>query len=174
MKKKYLFIILFILLLSGITLGYSRLLETLSIDGDVTVSPVNFDIRLKELTITDGSFLNEGNNTSSIDINNNKKVNFNVSLSEPNQFYEFTFKIANQGTMGGYLTSITETGTTIEEINSNDNIFYSVETLPVTNDYFNVSMEKTIKIRIEFIGEEATEPFLINKSFEFSFSKDPV
>ena len=174
-KKRIIIIALFTLLLCGISLGYSRLLATLSIDGDVNVSEVRFDIRLKNLTVTDGSFLDDGNNTSAIDLSNNKKVSYNVTVSKPGDFYEFTYKIANQGTMAGYLTSITETGTTIENINLHPEIYYSVEGMPRVNDLFNPNDERTVKIRIEYIGEEEAEtPFTITKSFEYAFSKNQV
>ena len=174
-KKRVLIIVLFLIILCGISLGYSRLLATLSIDGDVSVSEVRFDIRLKNLAVTEGSFLDEGNNTSAIDLSNNKKVSYNVTVSKPGEFYEFTYKIANQGTMAGYLTNLTETGTTIENINLHPEIYYSVEGMPRINDLFNPNDERTIKVRIEYIGEEEAEtPFTITKSFEYAFSKNQV
>ena len=169
MKKTFL-IPVFIVLILFITLGYSKLMATLDIDADVNLSEVIWDVQFKDINILEGSFTNNDENYVRIDPTNPKKFSYNITLNEPEDFYEFTIKIRNNGTINALLSAINETGTTDSEIIDTPYIDYVVEGMPKVNSILNKKAEKTIRIRFEYLPDLGGESsYNVTKSIELDY-----
>jgi len=120
--------------------------------------------------VTNGSFLNNDSNISVIDPNDDTIVSYNITLTEPGQFYEFTVDIVNDGNLVGLLDEVRETGTTKAELDEIEFLKYTITGLPEKNSLLNPGNEnkKTVVIRLEY-------PFDIEESdlpdSDFTFTK---
>ena len=181
-NNRFILITIFILLLISISLGYSKLMATLSIDGDVTIKEVTWNMFLDNIQIKENSFTNNNSNIAKIDENNNKKIICDITLNEPGDFYEFSFDIVNNGTLNGKISNIIETGTTIEEINLLDYIDYSMSNMPIINrTVISADDRVTVTIRLEYLdglidNEEEEEiqydSFSFEKTIELEFEEE--
>ena len=168
-KYRYYFIVLFILLICGISLGYSKLMASLNIDANVNVGAVRWDVSFKDITITDGSFTNDDNNYVRIDPEHPNKLSFVITLNEPGNFYEFTVKVKNSGTINAILDSLTVTGTEDSTIINTPYIDYVMEGLPTVGSTLDSNTEKTIRVRIEYLNLGTTVPFTVEKGIELNY-----
>lgn len=171
MKKKYRYYISFIVvaLIIGMGFGYSKLMATLSIDANVNVSSVRWNIECKNISVKEGSFTNNDTNYVRIDPENPNKISYNVTLNSPGDFYEFTFKIANTGTLRGKLDNIVSTGTSDTDIIDTEYIDYSVN-LPTRGSTLSPNGELIVKIRLEYLpGLGGTESYNVTKNYEFNY-----
>ena len=173
LNKKLVFVSLFLLLIAGITLGYARLEETLSIKGDTKISKVGWLVHFKNLEVTEGSYTSNGENTAVIVDEDDTKVTYSVTLHQPGDFYEFTVDIVNDGTLDAKLNDRRETGTDISGIPF---VEYSVEGLPAINSVLKVgeSNKKTVRIRIEYPldirpVDLPTEDYTFTKTIELDY-----
>ena len=149
LRKRNIFIALFLLLIVGISFGYARLETTLSITGDTKISKVGWLVHFKNIQVTEGSFLNEGGNSAVIVDADDTKVTYSVTLKNPGQFYEFTVDIVNDGTLDAKLNARSETGTDITDLPF---VSYSVEGLPALDSVLKPgnANNKTVRIRVEY------------------------
>ncbi|MBR3117011.1 MAG: hypothetical protein IKF36_03955 [Bacilli bacterium] len=169
-KYRYYFIILFIVLIGGISLGYSKLMASLNIDANVNVGGVRWDISFKDISVTSGSFTNDNNNYVRIDPEHPNKLSFVITLNEPGNFYEFTVKVKNSGTMNAILDSINLTGTEDSTIIDTPYIDYTMEGLPSVGSTLNKDGEKTIRVKIEYLPNlGGTTPFTVEKGIELNY-----
>ena len=111
-NKKRNRIYLLVLLLLGITVGFAALATTLKINGNASITKNNWSVYWDEdsIAVTQGS---KGDTTPTVengeDGSVNTKVNWNVNLEVPGDFYEFTIDAANAGTIDAMITGITPT-----------------------------------------------------------------
>ncbi|MBR3117012.1 MAG: hypothetical protein IKF36_03960 [Bacilli bacterium] len=151
LNKKFL-IPVFLLLLVGVSLGYSALQTTLQINGNTKISKTEWIVHFSNIQVTEGSYLNSGNNTAVIDANDDTKVTYTVTLNAPGDFYEFTVDIVNEGTLPAKLDAIRETGLTPAQIAEIPYLDYSVTGMPSVGDVLNVGAanKNTVTIRVEY------------------------
>ena len=169
-KYKYYFIAILFLLIVGISFGYSKLMATLEIDGDVNVSPVKWNIEFVNLSITEDSFTNNNSNIVKIDPEKPNRILFNVTLDKPGDFYEFTVNIKNSGSLNAKFDSVIETGTTNEVLINTPYIDYSINGLPSEDSILSVNSSKEIKVRIEYLsGLGGTSSFNVEKGIELKY-----
>ena len=90
----YLLLIFSLALLIGV--GYAALSATLKINGQTTINKASWDIYMKDISVTSGSV--EATTIPSLN-NTNTAINFTVKLTKPGDFYEFTVKEVNAGTI---------------------------------------------------------------------------
>lgn len=175
MKKKHIYYISIIVILFVVCIGfgYSKLMATLSIDAKINVSSVKWDIACKNIVVSDGSFTNSNVNYAKIDPENPNKISFNVTLNRPGDFYEFTFKLVNSGTLKGKLNSITTSGTTDDDIAETPYIDYKVVGLPSRGSTLSLEGEQLIRIRIEYLPDlGGTTSYNISKSYTFNYVRN--
>ena len=179
LRKRFIFIALFIALIAGISFGYAELKTTLSINGDTKIAKVGWNVHFKNLSITNGSFLNpnadtgNNDNTAVIDTTDDTKITFNVTLKEPGQFFEFSFDIANDGTLVAKLDDVRETG---DDISALPYVTYNVSNLPAEGSTLGTGASNYVRvtIRVEFpfdIDAEdlPTTDFTFSKSIELDY-----
>jgi hypothetical protein len=101
MKKNKQMTFLFIccsLLLLGII--YAILQANLKINGTTKISSNLWDVHFENIIVTPESVaIGTGDTAATIDPTNNCKIDFEVTLSLPGDFYEFTADIVNAGTI---------------------------------------------------------------------------
>ena len=103
----YLLLIFSLALLIGV--GYAALSVTLNINGQTTINKASWDIHMEDINVTSGSVTA----TTAPTLDTAKTtVNFSVKLTNPGDFYEFTVKEVNKGTIDAMVSTISKTGLT--------------------------------------------------------------
>lgn len=169
-KYRFYLILLFILLIGGISFGYSKLMASLNIDANVNVGAVKWDVAFKDISITEGSFTNDDANYIRIDPEDPSKLSYKITLNEAGNFYEFTVKVKNSGTINAILDSINMSGTEDSTIINTPYIDYVMEGLPSEGSILNKNTEKTIRLKIEYLPNlGGTEPFILEKTIDLDY-----
>lgn len=104
-KRKHTLIFGILLLILGLGLGYAFLTTTLNINGTTDVDSNTWSIYFDNVQVTSGSV---SASTPVID-SSKTTVAFNVHLSKPGDFYEFTVDAVNDGTIDAMIDTITKT-----------------------------------------------------------------
>ncbi len=103
----YLAAIFSVALLIGV--GYAALSATLNINGQTTINKASWDIHMEDINVTSGSVTA----TAAPTLDASKTtVSFSVKLTNPGDFYEFTVKEVNKGTIDAMVSTISKTGLT--------------------------------------------------------------
>ena len=96
------------LLLIGVV--YAILQANLQINGIAKISSNTWDIHFDNIQINTNSVaIGENDSPATIDPENNCKVDFEVTLSLPGDFYEFTVDVVNSGTIDGMIGELNKT-----------------------------------------------------------------
>ena len=101
MQRRYLFTVLFIILLS-ISLGYALLTTNLNIVGTTIVKDNKWDIYFDNVQVSSGSV---SASTPAIDTNKTT-VSYSVNLNLPGDYFEFTVDAVNAGTIDGMISAV--------------------------------------------------------------------
>ena len=99
--KKY--SILVLLLIVGISIGYALLSTTLRITGKSSIGKSSWDVHFENIQIKEGSVAATKEPTIT---NNTTIANFELKLSKPGEYYEFTVDVVNDGTIDAMIDSI--------------------------------------------------------------------
>ena len=149
------FILFSLILILGVV--YSVLQANLQINGTTKITQNSWDVHFDSIQVTNGSVpIGTGDTGAKIDPNNPLKVDFEVTLSTPGDFYEFTVDVENDGSIDAMISTLTKS----LKVNN-----VAVETVP---DYLTYSVtyeddseilehhllakntKETLKIRLEF------------------------
>ena len=103
----YLLLIFSLALLIGV--GYAALSVTLKINGQTTINKASWDIHMEDINVTTGSVT--ATTVPTLDTAKTT-VSFSVTLTNPGDFYEFTVKEVNKGTIDAMVSTISKTGLT--------------------------------------------------------------
>lgn len=103
MRRKSLFIGI-ILLIIGLSLGYAVLSSNLNINGTSHINNATWNIYWDNVQVTTGSVT-----ASTPNISNGTTVSYNVTLTNPGDYYEFTVDAVNAGSINAIIDSITTT-----------------------------------------------------------------
>ena len=167
----------YFVILSLLVIGivYAILQANLQINGIAKIKSNSWDIHFNNIQVNEDSVsIGTGDSPATIDPENNCKIDFEVTLSLPGDFYEFTVDVVNAGTIDGMIGSLT---TSLKV----DNVV--VDTVP---DYLNYTVtyedgseileihlleknkQETYKVRLEFRTdiEELPETTTISTSLE--------
>ena len=150
MKKNktqvYLLLIFSLALLIGI--GYAALSATLNINGQTTINKASWDVHMEDINVTSGSVT-----ATTIPTLDTAKttVNFSVKLTNPGDFYEFTVKEVNKGTIDAMVSTISKTGLTTTQAKYLDyTVTYSDGTALAEKQLLKSNQSETLKIRVAF------------------------
>ena len=102
-NKKKLFSFLFLFALS-LGVGYAILSTDLSIAGDTLFKKSTFDVHFENTNITSGSVTPLSGPTIG---SNLISVFYNITLTNPGDFFEFTVDVKNSGTIDAMISSVT-------------------------------------------------------------------
>ena len=163
-NRNYIYIGLFLLLIVGVSLGYSALKTTLNINGSTKINKNSWVVHFKNLNVTTGSFLNENNNTVLLS-ENDTKLTYTVTLKEPGDFYEFTVDIANDGSLDALLEDVRNTTSikVYDSVNDEWNDFsgeesslkfitHTITGIPAENSVLEpgTANYKNVKVRVDY------------------------
>ena len=142
----YLLLIFSLALLIGV--GYAALSATLNINGQTTINKASWDIHMEDINVTSGSVT--ATTVPTLDTAKTT-VNFSVKLTNPGNFYEFTVKEVNKGTIDAMVSTISKTGLTATQAKYLDYIVtYSDGTALAEKQLLKSNQSETLKVRIAF------------------------
>ena len=109
----------------GITIGYSFLQQSLLITGTSKIKESNWDVHFESINIKEGSVEIDENDSSlkraTIDSTNKTRVEYSVLLNKPGDFYEFTVKAVNAGTIDAMIEKVQST-ILVNDVDRTDNL----------------------------------------------------
>ena len=108
-NKKTIYGIIFVLIcLVGI--GYAALVSNITITGTAAIKSASFDVHFENITLTNGSVeinTTSGDSAATIEPTNRTRIDYSVTLEKPGDFYEFTDKVVNGGTVDAMVNTVT-------------------------------------------------------------------
>ena len=168
-KKMDIMYILLLIVLASIGTGYAYIKSDLNINGTANVTAANWDVHFENLNVTAGSVTA----TTPADITDDTTVEFAATLEEPNDYYEFTVDVVNDGTMDAMIDSfsISPTLTTAQANYLEYTIEYSDGTPLVNEQELRQGTSETIKVRFSYIeNSDKTNYPTTDQSFNIEFS----
>ena len=172
-KRKMLYTMLFLLLLS-IGIGYAALTTNLSIDGSSTLVAGNWDIHFANISVTNGSVA-IGTGNSAATITTPTTVTYNVTLTNPGDFYEFTVDVVNAGTIDAMIETISSKLNGVEITTLPGNLDYSVTYSDgarlAPNQLLEAGNSEKYRVRIKYktdLNPEDLSPDTTNLTLSFS------
>ena len=142
----YLLLIFSLALLIGI--GYAALSATLNINGQTTINKASWDIHMEDINVTSGSVT--ATTVPTLDTAKTT-VNFSVKLTNPGDFYEFTVKEVNKGTIDAMISTISKTGLTATQAKYLDyTVTYDSGLALAEKQLLKSNQSETLKVRIAF------------------------
>lgn len=153
-KKKTTIYVTILIVIACLTVGYALLSTSLNITGNTILSGNTWDIHWENVQVSDGS--TTGNTKEAI-ITNPTKVEFNINLNEPGDYYEFTVDAVNEGTIDGMIDVIStnvyqSNGTTPATLPSaiTYSITYDDDTPLEQYQSLPANSSNTYKVRVEY------------------------
>lgn len=142
------------ILILGLSAGFAALSTRLSINGQTKIDKVGWDIRFENIVVTDGSVeIGTGSQAATINPTDKTKVTYNIALTQPGDFYEFTVDVVNKGSIDAKLESIVKDELSdAQDAYANYTVSYVDGTSPTIGETLLAgdANKKTLKIRIEF------------------------
>ncbi len=147
--KKYLSVVILLLLLVGITVGYAVLSSNLSISGTSTINKPTWDVHFENLSTTSGSVT--ATTAPSISANG-LTITYAVALAKPGDFYEFTVDVKNAGTVAAKLSALpTVSGvSSAQDVYTNYTFTHTDNTAITAGETLAAGASKNFKVRVEF------------------------
>ncbi|MBQ6497722.1 MAG: hypothetical protein IJI58_03300 [Bacilli bacterium] len=152
-RKKVLSVLVLLLLVLGITIGYSVLSQTLNIQGTSSVGGSTWNVHFENVQVDPDSV--SGTNVTTAPVasgTNTISLSYNVTLNQPGDFYEFTVDVKNGGSIDAKLNEIpTITGPTpAQDVYTNAIFVNSDDTPVVAGQTLAAGAKRTYKVRVEF------------------------
>ena len=175
-KQVTTYFILFSLLLIGVV--YAILQANLQINGTAKIQANTWDVHFDNIQVNENSVsLTQDDSAATIDPENNCKVDFEVTLSIPGDFYEFTIDVVNAGTIDGMIGELNKTlkvnNETVEEVP--DYLIYDVtysDGVEIEQNHkITAGTTETYLVRLEFKTdiEELPQATTITTSLESQY-----
>ena len=163
--------IVLILLVVALGIGYSYLNTELNINGTANINSANWSVYWNNVQVKSGSV---SASTPTIDTNKTT-VNFNVTLAEPGDYYEFSVDAVNAGTLDAMIDTISSklNGTTITTLPAylEYTVTYSDGTPLQINQELLHDTTETYKVRIAYKDDiSASDLPSTNQSLSLQFS----
>ena len=147
-------VILAIALFVTITIGYAALSASLTINGSSSIHNATWNIHFENIQVTTGSVTGDSVvHVASLD-SERTTVSYELVLSVPGEFYEFTVDTKNDGTVDGMIESI-DSKVNNESISNLPNyldysIMYSDGSQLQNKQALNAGSKETLRVRIEY------------------------
>ena len=151
------------LLLIGVV--YALLQANLQINGIAKILNNTWDVHFDNIQVNENSVsIESGDSAAAIDPENNCKVDFEVTLNLPGDFYEFTIDVVNSGTIDGMIGTLNKT------------LIINNETLSEVPDYLNYSITYDDGVEIEEnhkVSAGTVETYLVRLEFKSDIEELP-
>ncbi len=148
-KKKYVGILLLVVLLLTITVGFALLSSTFNINGETKINDSVWDIHFDNLLVSSGSVTPDTAATITPDELN---INYAITLDKPGDFYEFTVDVVNEGTIDAKLDSlpIVEGVSSEQDVYVNYTFTHTDGSEILVGEELKVGESENFKVRVEF------------------------
>ncbi len=174
-SKKFVLSLLVLLLLT-ISIGYATLSTTLKINGTSGINNPTWNVHFANIEVTDGSV--SATKAATIDTATTT-VDYNVDLTKPGDFYEFTVDVKNEGSINAKLSALpTISGVSTEQdVYTNYTVTYKDGSAIKADDKLASGETKTLKVRVEFDknitnDQLPTKAQTLNLTFEMNYVQD--
>ena len=167
-KMSIMYILLFVVMLS-LGVGYSYIKSDLNINGTAKIKNARFDVHFANLNVTSGSVTA----TTPASITDTTTVGFAATLENPNDFYEFTVDVVNNGTMDAMIdsSSISPALTTAQQKYLEYQITYSDGTPLANKQELKVGTTETLKVKFRYkINSDTTNYPTEDQTFTIAFT----
>ncbi len=148
-KKRQLYRLLFLFLLC-MGIGYAALTSNLNINGIANIANSSWDIHFENIQVKDGSITPD----SAANIDTDTSVSYEVTLSQPGDFYEFNVDVVNDGTIDGMISTVSSKMNNVEITTLPNHLEYSVtyedDIAIAPNQLLAAGTSETYKVRIAF------------------------
>ncbi len=145
---------LLLLLILFISVGYAILQSNLNITGTTGINNAKWDIHWNNVQVTTGSVTGTNVTTPATIDTNKTTVNYNITLSKPGDYYEFTVDAVNSGTIDGMIDTISSKLNNVEITTLPNYLNYSVTYSDgaelQANQELKAGTTETYKVRIEY------------------------
>ena len=154
-NKKRLSIIAFLVMIAAITIGYSALSSTLNITGTSRITAAGWDVHFANVNVASGSVTGtqvvQAPTITQVD-GKDIKVEYEVNLNIPGEYYEFTVNVVNGGTINAKLSAApTLTGVSpAQDVYVNYTFTHGDGSAVTAGETINAGASKTYKVRVEF------------------------
>ena len=168
-KKMNIIYILLLIVLASIGTGYAYIKSNLNINGTANVTAASWDVHFENLNVTTGSVTA----TTPANITDDTTVEFSAELAEPNDFYEFTVDVANDGTMDAMIDSfsISPELTTAQAKYLEYTVTYSDGVELEDKQELKQGTTETLKVRFSYIeNEDKTNYPTEDQTFNIEFT----
>lgn len=149
-SKKYVTVLVLLLLLMGVTIGYSALSTGLNITGTSKITNATWNIHFADtITPTSGSVTP----TTAPTLDTNKtKITYAADLAKPGDFYEFTATVVNEGSIDAKLGALptVEGVSAAQDVYVNYTFTHSDGTAVASGETIAAGQSKAYKVRVEF------------------------
>lgn len=154
-NKKRLTIVALLIMVAAITIGYSALSSTLNITGTSRITAAGWDVHFANVNVASGSVTGSQvvqaptiTQVGGKDI----KVEYEVNLMVPGEYYEFTVNVVNGGTIDAKLSAApTLTGvSSAQDVYVNYTFTHSDNSAVTVGETIAAGASRTYKVRIEF------------------------
>ncbi len=172
-KSMSIMYILLFVVLASLGAGYAYIKSDLKINGTANVISASWNVHFENLQVTTGSVTA----SSPASITDDTTVEFAATLDEPNDFYEFTVDVANDGTMDAMIDSfeITPELTTAQEKYLEYTIAYSDGTPLANKQELKANTSENIKVRFSYIeNSDKTNYPTEDQTLNIEFSMDYI
>lgn len=150
-KNKNQKVFIFLVLLLAISIGYALIATTLKINGSSNVKSARWNVYWDNLQVKEGSSPIHGNSATRIVDYYKTIVEYDIELSEPGDFYEFSVDAVNDGSLDAMIETITDSGLTAKQ---KEYINYSVKykdgSEVKVNDKLTAHTRDTYVVRLEY------------------------
>ena len=173
---------IFFILICLVAIGYAAIVSNITIAGTAKIKTNNFDVHFENVTVTTGSVeinTTAGDSAATIEPTNRTRIDYSVTLEKPGDFYEFTVKVVNGGTIDTMISSVTSKMNNVVINNNLPNYLeYSVayedgiEIEP--NHELNATQVETYRVRVAYRtdinpSDLPTTPSTLNFNFSVNY-----
>lgn len=148
--KRYLSVLVLVLLLLGVTIGYSALNQGLNISGTSKITNATWDVHFANVQVKSGSVT--AITAPTAPVSGATTMTYEVNLSTPGDFYEFSFDVENAGSVDAKLSALpTLSGVSAaQDVYTNYTITHTDGSPIVANELIAAGEETNFTVRVEF------------------------
>lgn len=165
-KKRIRTIILIIVLLLGMSIGYSYINTSINEEGSLYIKNNTWDIEWQNIEISPGSVEKDQVPIEAHILGDTTKVEYSVILHNPGEYYEFTIDTVNTGSIDAMISKI-------------DTRFYEVDgktekELPKYLEYEFVYNDGTSIMKKQLLKSKHKEKIKVRIKFKEDISKEDL
>ena len=156
-KRRFKTIILILVLLIGMSIGYSYINNSINEEGIFYVKNNTWDVHFDNLEVSAGSVEGDQVPIAAHILGDTTKVEYSIILKNPGEYYEFTLDTINAGSINAMIDDIT---TTIYEIDGKTekelpkyleyDFTYSDGSEIIKGQSLNSNKSEKIKVKVKF------------------------